>query len=92
MNVVIYYTDETAPAQARELVTGVSPSSLRAVGFDFNMSKDPRVDRIKALSAALISEMEILREEKPSAARLASIAITDIETAQMRAVKAATWK
>lgn len=69
----------------------VSGSAMEAVGFTFNVSGSERVSRIKALSAALITEMEILRNENPAAARHASIAITDLETAQMRAVKAATW-
>lgn len=67
----------------------VSDSALDAVGFAFNPSGDERVARLKALCAAIITEMEELKGTP--AARHAAIAITDIETAQMRAVKAATW-
>lgn len=72
--------------------TEISPSSLKAVGFSLDFSGDERVSRIQALAAALITEMEIVRASTPSAAREASIAITDIEAAQLSAVKAATWK
>lgn len=74
--------------------TEVSETALKAVGFDFNVSGSQLVHRIKALSAALITEMERLRAQSGDAGvtRHASIAITDIETAQMRAVKAATWR
>lgn len=63
-------------------VGAVSDTSLEAVLFSFNPTADSRVAYIKALCAALISVME------PIKTRTAAIAITDIETAQMRAVKA----
>ena len=66
----------------------------RAVGKSFNPSQDPLVDRLKALYAEIISIADVRRRESgfPEAKRHWSIAITDAETAQMRAVKAATWK
>lgn len=66
----------------------------KAVGLTFNPSNDPTVQRIKSLCAELIDEIHELRTNQPNAeiARMASIAITEIQTAQMWAVKAATWQ
>jgi hypothetical protein len=67
----------------------------KAVGVGFNPSGDALVDAIKAGFAALIDQMHQLRREagpvSPEQARLASVAITEMQTAQMWAVKAATW-
>lgn len=66
----------------------------KAVGLTFNPSNDPTVQTIKAKCADLIDEIHELRTNQPNAeiARMASIAITDLQNAQMWAVKAATWK
>ena len=66
----------------------------RAVGLTFNPSNDPTVQAIKAKCADLIDEIHELRCNQPDAeiVRMASIAITELQTAQMWAVKAATWK
>lgn len=66
----------------------------KAVGLSFNPSNDDLVSQIKARFAADIDEMNALRlrTESPEVKRLASIAITEIQGAQMWAVKAATWK
>lgn len=66
----------------------------KAVGLTFNPSGDPTVNAIKVRCAELIDEIHELRTNQPNAdiARMASIAITDIQSAQMWAVKAATWK
>ena len=65
-----------------------------AVGRAFNPSGNSRVDRLKALYAEIIDIANHARSEDvpPEAKRHWSVAITDAETAQMRAVKAATWK
>ena len=66
-----------------------------AVGRSFNPSGNARVDRIKALYAEIIdiaNEARSHEDATPGAKRHWSIAITDAETAQMRAVKAATWR
>ena len=67
---------------------------MKAVGLTFNPSNDPTVDAIKRKAAELIDEIHELRTNQPDAeiARMASIAITEIQTGQMWAVKAATWK
>jgi hypothetical protein len=66
----------------------------KAVGLTFNPSNDPTVQAIKVKCAELIDEIHELRTNQPNAdiARMASIAITEIQTGQMWAVKAATWR
>lgn len=67
----------------------------KAVGLTFNPSGDPKVQKLKELYAEII---DLLAEERASAGhpsergRLASVAITEAQTAQMWAVKAVTWK
>ena len=65
----------------------------KAVGLSFNPSNDSSVDRVKRLFAEIIDIMDQLRAgERTERARLASVAITEAQTAQMWAVKAITWR
>jgi hypothetical protein len=72
----------------------------RAVGLDFNPSGDPKVTECKQAFAGIIDMLHRLRENATGAsagarserARLASVAITEAQTAQMWAVKALTWR
>jgi hypothetical protein len=66
----------------------------RAVGLSFNPSNDPTVQAIKQAFATAIDEIHELRTNQPNSeiVRMASIAITEAQSAQMWAVKAATWK
>ena len=66
----------------------------KAVGLTFNPGGIEEVHRIKTLYAAIIDEMVALIQVTTSgeATRLAKIAITEAQGAQMWAVKAATWK
>lgn len=67
----------------------------KAIGTSFNPSGIHGVDRIKAIFANAIDEMNNFRKSESSTAeqkRLASIAITEAQGAQMWAVKALTWK
>ena len=66
----------------------------KAVGLTFNPSGDPVVHDIKTISASFIDLMHVLREstQDPERKRMCAIAITEAQTAQMWAVKAATWK
>lgn len=66
----------------------------RAVGVTFNPSSNPAVDACKQEFAAVIDRMHKLREEStdPAVKRMASVAITEAQTAQMWAVKAVTWR
>lgn len=66
----------------------------RAVGLTFNPSQDPAVYSCKAGFAAVIDQMNDLRNasENADVKRMASVAITEAQTAQMWAVKAITWR
>lgn len=79
---------------ANGATTAVSTTAMDTVRLGFNPSKMERVDRIKSLAAAFISECEELREEAKDAGgqggREASIAITEAQGACMFAVAAAT--
>lgn len=65
----------------------------KAVGIRFNPSESKQVSAIKQSLAEVIDEMNNLRNKTQSSEqkRHCSIAITELETAQMRAVKALTW-
>lgn len=66
----------------------------KAVGLTFNPSGNPLVNAIKQQFATAIDEMNSLRlrTESSEVKRLASIAITELQGAQIWAVKAATWR
>lgn len=66
----------------------------KAVGLTFNPSNSNEVDKCKREFAAIIDRMNYLRNltEDPEVKRMASIAITEAQTAQMWAVKAITWR
>lgn len=65
----------------------------KAVGLGFNPSGHPAVDIIKKAAADFIQECYEYRETAtdPEVKRMYSVAITEAQTAQMWAVKAATW-
>lgn len=65
----------------------------RAVGFNFNPSGDETVAKLKTLYAEIIDICNNARLEgmNNEAVRIWSVAITEAQTAQMWAVKAATW-
>ena len=66
----------------------------RAVGLTFNPAGSHEVENCKREFAAVIDRMNYLREQTTDAEvkRMASIAITESQTAQMWAVKAITWR
>jgi hypothetical protein len=66
----------------------------KAVGLDFNPKQNYEVYTCKKEFADIIDRMNYLREttHSPEVKRMASIAITEAQTAQMWAVKAITWK
>lgn len=66
----------------------------RAVGLTFNPSGDDKVAACKRKFAEVIDQMNDLRNatENPEVKRMASVAITEAQTAQMWAVKAITWR
>lgn len=66
----------------------------KAVGITFNPSSHPMVDAIKEKSAELIDLLQTLREATSNGEvkRQLSVAITEVQTAQMWGVKAVTWQ
>lgn len=66
----------------------------KAVGINFNPSNDDAIYICKKRYADLIDEMNDLRaiSDSQEQKRLCSIAITELQTAQMWSVKALTWK
>lgn len=66
----------------------------KAVGLSFNPSNDDAVAQCKKEFATVIDRMNDLRSKDLTGevARMASLAITQAQTAQMWAVKALTWK
>ena len=67
----------------------------KACGVSFNPDNNLVVDSIKRQFAALVDSLHNHRLEAGMVGekgRMLSIAITDLQTAQMWAVKAVTWK
>lgn len=66
----------------------------KAVGLTFNPSQDPAVYSCKSGFANVIDQMNDLRNstDNTEVKRMASVAITEAQTAQMWAVKAITWR
>lgn len=65
----------------------------QAVGYSFNPSGDPKVAKLKQLYAEIIDLLNDDRgEHRDERARLASVAITEAQGAQMWAVKAITYR
>lgn len=66
----------------------------KAVGLTFNPSNDPKVQKVKELYAEIIDICNSIRAEAGHGekSRHLSVAITDAETAQMRAVKGITYQ
>jgi len=65
----------------------------KAVGLNFNPNNNAAVTTLKKSIATFIDECYVLRSvsNNPEVKRMASIAITEAQTAQMWAVKAVTW-
>lgn len=65
----------------------------KAVGLKFNPSGSSNVEAIKIDAANAINRLNLLRNstEDGEIKRMYSVAITELQTAQMWAVKAATW-
>ncbi len=65
----------------------------KACGVSFNPGGNPAVAMMKDQFAALVDILHTNREmnSDPEVKRMLSIAITEVQTAQMWAVKAITW-
>lgn len=66
----------------------------KAVGLTFNPGGNPVVHGIKIEFCNIIDDLNDMRTEteNPEVKRMLSLAITDLQTAQMWAVKAVTWQ
>lgn len=66
----------------------------KAVGLTFNPGGHEEVNAVKRQCADLIDHLNKLREEAGPGekGRMLSVAITEIQSAQMWAVKAVTWQ
>jgi hypothetical protein len=66
----------------------------RAVGLAFNPSGDQTVAILKGMIAQFIDACHEARlgSDDPEVKRMYSVAITEAQTAQMWAVKGATWR
>jgi len=84
------YTPERNIMEERELTYGE-----KAVGLTFNPSNNEMVNELKQAAAKFIDLCDFHRNATPGldpeVKRMMSIAITEAQTAQMWAVKAATW-
>ncbi len=80
---------EVSQGTVRELTFGE-----KAVGLTFNPGGHPLVNAFKEKYAEIIDALHTAREAStnPEVKRQLSVAITEAQTSQMWAVKAATWQ
>lgn len=69
----------------------------KACGVAFNPDQNVHVALVKAMFATMVDELNTRREDaktegSPEKIRMYSTAITELQTAQMWAVKAITWQ
>lgn len=66
----------------------------KLVGIDFNPANSDQVHQLKETYAHLIDGLNNDREnsDDPEVKRMISVAITELQTSQMWAVKAVTWE
>jgi hypothetical protein len=77
------------------VVTPTQTYGERAVGLSFNPSGFDLVNQAKIMYANMIDLLDDIRKDPAASSekkRLASVAITEAQGAQMWAVKALTWK
>jgi hypothetical protein len=89
-----YFQEELEEVLETETVAHLNTYGKKAVGLSFNPSGDDAVANCKLAFANEIDRMNDLRNscELGEQKRLCSVAITELQTAQMWAVKALTWK
>jgi hypothetical protein len=78
----------TGPCMGVEIP--ITPEAAEPVRFSFNPSGLESVNRLKSLSAAFIAECQRQQGLKGEAGREFAVAITNMQTASMWAVLAAT--
>ena len=69
---------------------GTSDAAQEAIRYSFNPSGRPRVNTLKALAAAFLSECDAALADVPGAGRELAVAKTQMQTASMWAVLGAT--
>lgn len=79
---------DPSPLPAPELSFG-----QKAVGLTFNPGWSDEVNKLKQIMAVVIDDMNDLRSStaSPEVRRLCSVAITELQAAQMWCVKSLTW-
>lgn len=87
------YVDFSEPNEASAVNTRKFSFGEKAVGLTFNPGGNEQVTSIKRKFADVIDDLNTLRSESTDSEvkRMASVAITEAQTAQMWAVKAVTW-
>lgn len=87
--------DNTTSAVPGVAVGRVLTFGEKAVGLTFNPGGNPQITTIKAAYAAIIDQLNDMKPEyngKPNEkSRMLAVAITELQTSQMWAVKAVTW-
>jgi len=68
----------------------ITAEAAEAVRFSFNPSGLESINRLKSLSSAFIAECQHQQTENPGAGREFAVAITNMQTASMWSVLAAT--
>lgn len=87
--------EDTTNPGAQQGASSEQTFGEKAVGLSFNPSGDDAVAKVKRVFALAIDQMNDLRSgptASPEVRRMASVAITEAQTAQMWAVKAITWR
>jgi hypothetical protein len=81
-------------SQFTELKKGALTFGEKACGISFNPGGNPEVEVIKRYFANAVNDLDARRNRTDNSEkkRMYSIAITELQTAQMWAVKAATWQ
>lgn len=78
-------------SQQKLIPVNISATAADAIRYKFNPSADDDVTKIKDLTGTLITLMERIRDRNGGVAgREAAVAITNIQTASMWSVLAAT--
>ena len=84
----MHVTIHTAAVIGEEV--SITDAAAKAVRMGFNPSALSRVNRLKALAAAFISECDAVAAELPEAGRELAVAKTNMQTASMWSVLGAT--
>lgn len=90
MNVEITYPSDFKDGSKQTMIIEVSAEAMEAVNLAFNPSSHMKVTSLKVLGAVMLQACDIEQTDRQHAGRDWAVARTNIETAVMWAVKAAT--